>query len=450
MSLVNKDKWQGIQNVVVVGLGVTGLSVVHYLQGLPFPLNIKVIDTREQPPGVDELTDDIAVHSGSWNLEWLLQADLIVTNPGIALATPEVQQALAKNIPVVGDIELFAWAANAPVVAITGSNGKSTVTDLTGVLAKAAGLNVAVGGNIGVPALALLGDNVGLYVLELSSFQLETTSSLNLEAAAYLNLSEDHMDRYQGMDDYGLAKQRIFHHAKKAIVNRDDQATYPIADILDVNAISVTSFGFDEKDFGLILLDGKEYLAKQGIPLMGSEELSLVGRHNLANSLVALALLDAVNVELETVLPALKAYTGLSHRCQLVADVNGIKWINDSKATNLASTLAALSGLQLSGTLHLLVGGVGKGADFSDMAPVLATLNVHLHCFGRDGDDFMKLHPSAKRWDTMEEAIQSFYQSLNSGDAVMLSPACASFDQFKNFMARGDEFTRLANQYSSK
>ncbi|OEF24980.1 UDP-N-acetylmuramoyl-L-alanine--D-glutamate ligase [Vibrio rumoiensis] len=442
MSHTALSKWQGIKQVVVVGLGVTGLSVVKHLQSLPYDLTIKVIDTRAQPPGIEELGASIEVHIGSWNTDWLLQADLVVTNPGIALATPEIQAALEKNIPVVGDIELFSWAVNAPVVAITGSNGKSTVTDLTGVLAKSAGLNVGVGGNIGVPALDLLNDSVDLYVLELSSFQLETTSSLSLKAAAYLNLSEDHMDRYQGMDDYGQAKQRIFLHAETAIVNRDDLATYPS------NSIPTLSFGFDEQDFGVVWLEAQEYLSKQGQPIIAVADLSLVGRHNLSNSLVALALLDCVGVPLEKVAPALKTYTGLTHRCQLVADNNGIKWINDSKATNVASTLAALSGLQLEGQLHLLVGGVGKGADFSELAPVLETLNVQLHCFGLDGDAFLSLHHSAKRWNDIEEIIKNITPTLTRGDAVMLSPACASFDQFKNFMARGDEFTRLAHLYA--
>jgi len=219
------NRWQDIHSVVVVGLGITGLSVVKYLAKLPQDLTIKVIDTRANPPGKDELPEGVELHSGSWNLDWLLAADLVVTNPGIALATPEIQQVLRADIPVVGDIELFAWQVDKPVIAITGSNGKSTVTDLTGVVAKASGLKVGVGGNIGVPALDLLNQDADLYVLELSSFQLETTSSLKLTAAAFLNLSEDHMDRYDGMEDYRQAKLRIFQHADSCVVNADDKAT---------------------------------------------------------------------------------------------------------------------------------------------------------------------------------------------------------------------------------
>lgn len=208
--------WQGIQKVVVVGLGITGLSVVRHLHKLPHSLSIQVIDTRAEPPGADKLPSEVQLHSGGWNQEWLNQADLIVANPGIALATAQLQQAMQLGVKVVGDIELFAWAVDKPVIAITGSNGKSTVTDLTGEMAKALDVNVGVGGNIGVPALDLLEQDADLYVLELSSFQLETTSSLKPKAATFLNLSEDHMDRYTGMEDYRKAKLRIFTHAEHA------------------------------------------------------------------------------------------------------------------------------------------------------------------------------------------------------------------------------------------
>ncbi|MBY8106694.1 UDP-N-acetylmuramoyl-L-alanine--D-glutamate ligase [Vibrio fluvialis] len=438
------DRWQGIQHVVVVGLGITGLSVVNYLQKYHPTVTVRVIDTREAPPGQEQLPTGVELHSGSWNVEWLLAADLIVANPGIALATPEIQQALAANIPVVGDIELFAWHVNKPVIAITGSNGKSTVTDLTGVMANAAGIATAVGGNIGVPALDLLSQHAELYVLELSSFQLETTSSLALKAAAFLNLSEDHMDRYDGMAGYRQAKLRIFEHAKTAVVNADDTQTYP-----DAYSGRTVRFGLEQPaEFTTAQHDGKEVLIANGETVLPISDLSLVGRHNVANVLTVLALLDAAGVNYTNALPALKSYTGLTHRCQVVADNQGIKWVNDSKATNVASTLAALSGLTLNGTLYLLVGGVGKGADFTPLKPVLETLPLTLCCFGRDGDQFMPLHASAQRFDTMEDVIVSIRPQLKAGDMVLLSPACASFDQFKNFMARGDVFAELAQRYA--
>ncbi|ELI5414020.1 UDP-N-acetylmuramoyl-L-alanine--D-glutamate ligase [Vibrio parahaemolyticus] len=436
------ERWQNIHNVVVVGLGITGLSVVKHLRKTQPQLTVKVIDTRDNPPGAERLPEQVELHRGGWNTQWLAEADLVVTNPGIALATPEIQTVLAKGTPVVGDIELFAWAVNKTVVAITGSNGKSTVTDLTGVMAKAAGLTVGVGGNIGVPALELLEQDADLYVLELSSFQLETTSSLKLKAAAFLNLSEDHMDRYEGMADYRAAKLRIFDHAELAVVNRDDQETYPEVEM------SVVTFGSDEQAYGLEVDGSRTWLLDHGQRVIASDELKLVGKHNLANALVVLALLKAAGVDYHNALNALKNYTGLTHRCQVVADNRGVKWVNDSKATNIASTMAALSGLESTGKLYLLVGGVGKGADFTPLKPIFATLNLQLCCFGLDGDDFMPLHESAIRFNTMEDVIQQISSQLKSGDMVMLSPACASFDQFDNFMARGDAFAVLAQKYA--
>ncbi|MGX9416972.1 UDP-N-acetylmuramoyl-L-alanine--D-glutamate ligase [Vibrio sp. WJH972] len=439
------DRWQSIKNVVVVGLGVTGLSVVNYLHRYQPGTAIRVIDTRDTPPGQDDLPPGIELHSGSWQIEWLLNADLVVVNPGIALATPEIQMAIDHSILVVGDIELFAWHVEKPVIAITGSNGKSTVTDLCGVLARAAGFNVGVGGNIGVPALDLIDDRRDLYILELSSFQLETTSSLVLTAAAFLNLSEDHMDRYEGMLDYRQAKLRIFEDAQCAVVNQDDSATFPDTFSNDVIRFSVLE---SKADFSLVTSNECEYLAKSGEPLIATNELKLVGRHNLANALTALALLSRVNISLERCRTALMSYTGLTHRCQVVVDNQGVKWVNDSKATNVASTLAALSGLDCTGTLYLLVGGVGKGADFSPLAPALAALKVKLCCFGRDGEQFMSLHSQSVYFPSMDEAIVSITPQLVAGDIVMLSPACASFDQFNNFMHRGDYFSRLAAQYA--
>ena len=436
------ERWQNIHSVVVVGLGITGLSVVKHLRKNQPQLVVKVIDTRVNPPGAERLPEDVQLHSGGWNTDWLSDADLIVTNPGIALATPEIQAVLAKGTTVVGDIELFAWAVQKPVIAITGSNGKSTVTDLTGVMAKAAGLDVGVGGNIGVPALDLLEHDADLYVLELSSFQLETTSSLKLKAAAFLNLSEDHMDRYQGMSDYRQAKLRIFDHADLAVVNRDDKETFPDAEV------PLVTFGSDNQDFGLEVDGNRTWLLDHGQRVVASDELKLVGKHNLSNALVALALLKAADVNYHNALNALKNYTGLTHRCQVVADNQGVKWVNDSKATNIASTMAALSGLESTGKLYLLVGGVGKGADFSPLKPIFATLNLQLCCFGADGDEFMPLHESAIRFDTMEDVIQQVSSQLKPGDMVMLSPACASFDQFDNFMARGDVFAALAQKYA--
>jgi len=438
------ERWADIKNVVVVGLGVTGLSVVKHLLKLELNLAIKVIDTRQEPPGKNDLDSRAELHTANWNMDWLLDADLIVVSPGVALAAPEIQQAIKKGILVIGDIELFAWAAKAPIIAITGSNGKSTVTDLTGVLATSAGINVGVGGNIGTPALDLLNDSCELYILELSSFQLETTSNLELIAAAFLNLSEDHMDRYDGMSSYRQAKLRIYRNAQNIVVNEDDPETYPNRVLSSQNVIS---FGLESGQFTLSSIDGVKWLSNGSKAIFPLSELSLVGKHNVANVLTVLALLTSAGIDYEKTLEALKSYNGLTHRCQVVVDNKGIQWVNDSKATNVASSLAALSGLDIQGTLHLLVGGVGKGADFSELAPVLAKLRVKLYCFGKDGDQFMPLHSTATRWKSIDDIVESISLTLEVGDMVLLSPACASFDQYKNFMARGNAFTQMAKIY---
>ncbi|MBM7037490.1 UDP-N-acetylmuramoyl-L-alanine--D-glutamate ligase [Vibrio ulleungensis] len=439
---------QDYDHIVVVGLGITGLSVVEHLCTYAKHADVKVIDTREIAPGSEHLDDDIELFCGGWNTTWLQQADLVICSPGIAVATPEIATVIELGTPVIGDIELFAWQVTKPVIAITGSNGKSTVTDLTGELAKAAGINVGVGGNIGTPALSLLQQNCDLYVLELSSFQLETTYHLAPKVATFLNLSEDHMDRYEGMEDYRQAKLRIFEHAEQALVNGDEPETAPVpSHSLKLHRFSpIHTLG--DTDYDIKVVDGEARFRLQRKTSFLTRQLSIVGRHNQSNALVALALLDLAGIDTTQCEGALQSYTGLSHRCQVVEHQKGVRWVNDSKATNVASTQAALSGLEVEGRLYLLVGGDGKGADFTPLKEHLAQLAVTLCCFGRDGDAFMELSNDCVRFQTMEQAIETISTKLTSGDMVMLSPACASFDQYPNFMRRGDAFIALAKQYA--
>ena len=424
-------------NIVVVGLGVTGLSVVRFLQKNYPESQIQVIDTRDAPAGKDELPAEVKLHTGGWNLTWLLNADLIISNPGIALATPELQQASAKGIPIIGDIELFARHVTAPVVGITGSNGKSTVTSLVGEMAKSAHIDVGVGGNIGVPALDLLAHDHQLYILELSSFQLETTSSLKMVAATFLNFSEDHLDRYAGMKEYQSAKLRIFAHSQLALVNADDPQTFAL------NHQQQVSFGFTNADYCVKFIEGEEWLCAKGEPVIAAREICLVGRHNIVNCLAAMALADSADIARDAQIAAMKSYQGLAHRCQRVTKFKEVVWVNDSKATNPASTIAALDGLQLKGKLHLLLGGDGKGADFTDLIPVLNKLDVQLYCFGKDAKA-VALQANAIIVADMQQAMQLAANNAKAGDMVLLSPACASLDQFTNFMQRGDIFASFA------
>jgi len=430
------------RNVVIIGLGITGLSCVDFFLGQG--MTPRVMDTRVSPPGQDKLPAQVACHTGSINSDWLMAADLIVASPGIALAHPALSEAADAGIEIVGDIELFCREAQAPVVAITGSNGKSTVTTLVGEMARAAGWAVGVGGNIGLPALTLLKSPAQLYVLELSSFQLETTHSLKAAAATILNVTEDHMDRYPlGMQQYRAAKLRIYENAAICVVNADDGLTMPVRGA-DRRCIS---FGVDLGDYHLTRQQGSTWLRARGEKILNTAEMKLVGQHNYTNALAALALADAVAIPRASSLKALTTYSGLPHRFQLVHEARGVRWINDSKATNVGSTEAALQGLQVAGTLWLLLGGDGKGADFSPLARYLQGDNVRLFCFGRDGDALAALRPEvATRTETLQQAVAQIAAAAQAGDMVLLSPACASLDQFRNFEQRGDLFAQLAKE----
>ncbi|UTJ48132.1 UDP-N-acetylmuramoyl-L-alanine--D-glutamate ligase [Atlantibacter subterraneus] len=433
--------YQG-KKVVIIGLGLTGLSCVDFF--LARGVTPRVMDTRQAPPGLDNLPETVERHLGSLNDEWLLNADLIIASPGMALAHPSLSAAADAGVEIIGDIELFCREAQAPIVAITGSNGKSTVTTLVGEMAKAAGVSVGVGGNIGLPALMLLDAEKELYVLELSSFQLETTYSLRAKAATVLNVTEDHMDRYPfGLQQYRAAKLKIYENADVCVVNADDALTMPVRGA-DARCVS---FGIDVGDYHLNHQQGDTWLRVKGEKILNAKEMKIVGRHNYTNALAALALADAVGLPRSSSLKALTTFTGLAHRFQLAYDHNGVRWINDSKATNVGSTEAALNGLHIDGTLHLLLGGDGKSADFSPLNRYLQGDRIRLYCFGRDGAELAALRPEvAEQTNTMEDAMHIIASKVQPGDMVLLSPACASLDQFKNFEQRGDVFTRLAKE----
>ena len=438
------------QRFLVVGLGMSGTSALRYLSRAG--ADVVVCDSRAAPAGVDALRGEypgVAFHLGAFDAPRpLSQFAEAVVSPGVALDEPFVKELIAANVPVIGDIELFARAARAPVVGITGSNGKSTVTTLVGEMARAAGLRVKVGGNLGTPALDLLADDAQLYVLELSSFQLETTESLACDAAAYLNLSEDHLDRHGSMAAYGTIKSRIFRRCGVAVVNRDDEATREGAN----RATRIASFGLDapaDRDsYGLIEHQGQRCLVRPTpdsrfpIPLLPIASLHIQGLHNVANALAALALADAVGIPGDASKAALLAFPGLPHRCEFVARKNGVTWLNDSKGTNVGSTLAALRGLDA--PIVWLGGGQGKGQDFRPLARSLAQKGRAALLFGQDAqaieDAILGALPVYREPD-MIAALQRARTIARDGDRVLLSPACASLDQFRNYVERGERFS---------
>lgn len=433
---------------VVVGLGATGLSVARFLstQGVPFV----VVDSREKPPALAQLhkeLPDVRTELGELDAVTLCGADQLIVSPGLPLDTPALLEAAKAGTEIIGDIELFARHAQAPIVAITGSNGKSTVTTLLGEMARLAGKNVGVGGNLGTPALELLDDKKDLYVLELSSFQLESVEKLGAEVATVLNISPDHMDRYESILDYHRAKHRVFKGSRQIVVNRDDCLSQPLIS----DAVTNWSFGLSKPDFcafGLIDHEGESWLAFQFELLIRVADVRIKGRHNIANALAALALGHAAGLPREAMLEALGSFPGLAHRCQHVAQRDGVTWIDDSKATNVGATVAAINGLcdtttatgKTSGSIILIGGGQAKGQDFSSLAKALPGKVKQTILMGEDATllarVFDRYVPSIHA-TSLEGAVSGAERLAQPGDIVLLSPACASFDMFSGFEERG-------------
>ncbi len=430
------------KKIAVIGMGISNVSLLRYLAHFNLD-RLTVFDTRENPPHLDKLDKNLEVKLGPLNEAELKSYDLLVLSPGLSIYTKEIAAAVESGVEIVGDVELFAREAKAPVIGITGSNGKSTVTALTGEMARCAGIKVALGANFGNPVFDILSDEVELYVLELSSFELETTSSLKLKAGVILNVSEDHLDRYHGdIEEYASAKKRIFLNCEQAVVNRDDARTLP-----DDNRESV-SFGLDSREYGRISENGRTYLAVNGEKVLDTEEMIICGVHNELNALSCMALCDAAGISREAQLEALKSFKGLEHRCQLVRELDKVCYYNDSKATNVASSEAAIRGLKNRHPegLILLAGGLGKGQDFSPLKQYLGHEVAKVFCFGRDKQKILELDSErCVDTDNLQEALSRARAEAKAGQAVLLSPACASFDQFKGFEDRGHKFVEMVN-----
>lgn len=436
-----KDK-----QVLVLGLGETGLSALRWLnrQGA----RLSVADTRENPPGVDTLKTElphVTLHTGAFTSAMFEAKDLVVCSPGIALSEPEIQAAIARGISVVGDVELFAQfrPADAKVIAITGANGKTTVTTLVGEMCKAAGLNTIVAGNIGLPVLdALSMPAPDVYVLELSSFQLETTSNLVIDAATMLNLSEDHMDRYDGMQSYAIAKARIFYHAKLQVLNRDDAWSM----LMSRPKLPQVTFGLNEPDdeqaYGLREVDGETWLCCGRHDLMNIRDLKIAGLHNAANALAAIALCRGIGLEYAPIMQTLYNFKGLPHRVEWVAEIDEVDYYDDSKGTNVGATCAAIAGLPRK--VVLIAGGDGKGQDFSPLKQPVAENARAVVLIGRDAklieDVLLETGVAMYHAVDLPEAVNIATKLAQTGDAVLLSPACASLDMFKNYVHRAEVF----------
>lgn len=426
---------------VVVGLGKTGASCLRYLakQGIA----AAATDSRRAPPGLAELghlARTLDIRLGGFDLSLLDGASQVLMSPGVSLEEPIAKEARARGIEVAGDIELFARAVRAPVIGVTGTNGKSTVTSLVASMASAAGRRVLAGGNLGEPALDLLDQPVpDLYVLELSSFQLETTSSLDLLAAAVLNVTSDHMDRYASVDAYAAAKARIFARAATVVLNADD----PRVAAMRTDAAHTVTFSTlrADADYRLMRVGDRTLLARHGEPVLDIGRLKIRGTHNAANALAALALGDAAGFPLAAMLEALEAFPGLSHRSAWVADVAGVRYVDDSKGTNVGATIAAVEGMEE--PIVLIAGGEGKGQDFTPLAAALAGKVRHVVLIGKDAPAIERVLAgicTSTRAASMDEAVAVAASAARAGDTVLLSPACASLDMFRDYGHRGDAF----------
>ena len=439
------------KKVLVLGLGETGLSLVRWLvaQGA----HVRAADSRAQPPALAAVRAQLpqeSIHCGAFRDEIFSKVDLIAISPGVPLNEPLVMRAMARGIPVVGDVELFAQALpqkNRPkIIAITGSNGKTTVTSMVGSMCRAAGLDTAVAGNISPAVLDALSQRGGhqpdIWVLELSSFQLETTVTLNADAATVLNVSEDHLDRYADMDAYSAAKARIFNGGGVQVLNRDDARSLGMA----LPGCRQLSFGLNEPhtpdDMGITRVAGDIWLMQGSQRLLNAKELQVAGLHNVSNALAALALCRAVGIPLAPLLDALRAFKGLPHRVERIAEIKGVIYFDDSKGTNVGATVAALQGLGRKAVL--IAGGEGKGQDFSPLNPAVAQHARAVVLIGRDAD---KIEIALRgcgvpvlRADDMAAAVWQSAVVAQPGDAVLLSPACASFDMFRNYAHRAEVF----------
>lgn len=455
-TMTTSDQQTKAEQALVVGLGQTGFACVRHLASRG--VVVSVADTREKPPMRSDLNSvypNVELRTGGFDPNWFKQFQLIVVSPGVSLQEPALVAAKMAGAEVVGDVELFLREAPAPIVGITGSNGKTTVTSLVNAILQAVNLDVVMGGNIGVPVLDLRREpQPACYVLELSSFQLEGVTSINPAAATVLNISMDHMDRYTSMRDYAAAKARIFGPDTRCVVNRDDPNAVELVCANVAEEDRCVSFGEGlpprDNDYGLEDDGRRVWIRRGSTRLLSDDSVKLSGTHNLLNIMAAMALSEVMGVDPHDMLEPVRKFSGLPHRMELVADIKGVKWINDSKGTNVGATVAALGGLNR--PVVLIAGGLGKGADFSPLGEAAAKRAKAVVVLGEDAERVAAALPTELRTirvESLESAVRQAQDIAQPGDVVLLSPACASFDMFVSYEARGDQYRALVQELAA-
>ncbi len=432
--------------VLVVGLGKTGYSIARFLDRLG--VRFAITDTRDTPPCLKAFREnfpDAGVFLGGFSKRVFEAATHLVVSPGVSVHHPLIQAQAQRGVPVLGDVDLFAASTGAPILGITGANGKSTVTTLVGLMAERDGRQVRVGGNLGTPMLDLLDQDADLYVLELSSFQLETAHVLEPLAATVLNISPDHMDRYESIAAYAAAKERIFKGRGLMVLNQDDPEV--LAMNQEGRRVAWFSLTNDKADYAVRKIEGVDWLCAHQEPRVKVSEIKLEGRHNLANCLAAMALGDEAGLAPDAMKDVMTSFRGLPHRSEWVADIDGVRYINDSKATNVGACMAALAGMERPAVL--IAGGDGKGADFRVLRQVVEGKVKAMVLIGRDGpliEEALKGVVPTRVVTTLQEAVPAARLFAGAGDVVILAPACASLDQFQDYQARGRAFVEAVGK----
>ena len=440
------------KRIVILGIGITGLSCARFLHR--HQISFAVNDSRAMPISPGDFKHQFADNTlvlGQWDSALIAQAEVLIVSPGIDISVPEISHAIAKNCDVIGDIELFCRLSDTKIIAVTGSNGKSTVVSMLNYVGNALGYHVQLGGNIGLPVLDQIDEvDADFIVLELSSFQLETVKSMKALAATILNISDDHLDRHKTIENYAAIKQKIYQNARYAIFNRDDESTKPIENCTNTEQLSFGCDSAQNANFGLADIDGVVHLMDGETALCSLPELPLQGIHNAVNYLAVLALGKCAGWNVAAMLASLITFKGLAHRCEVIETTDGICWVNDSKATNVGATLAAIEGLSptlKNNKLILIAGGDGKGADFSPLTQALTQHVDYLITLGKDGRAIASLRlpnqaSTTTHVETLSAAVSLAKNQANAGDMVLLSPACASLDMFSNYVERGVVFIK--------